>query len=123
MRSATEARRCSFVFLRLWLTGFQFPETLFIFTRTGEWYVISSAKKLEHLKQLQQCRKDITLLPRNNADGNAESLKIIRAAVEKAASAGGKKAEEVKKTASTHWTVGGARSFSLCFSVLSFPSL
>ncbi|ORM40740.1 FACT complex subunit SPT16 [Babesia sp. Xinjiang] len=31
--------------LQLWLTGFQFPETLFAFARDGTWYILTSPKK------------------------------------------------------------------------------
>ncbi|KFH03669.1 transcriptional elongation factor FACT140 [Toxoplasma gondii VAND] len=78
--------------MQMWLTGFQFPETLFVFTRTGEWWVLTSPKKLEHLRQVESCREGIFLLSR--ADGLPEAMEKIHQAIGRAAAAAGKNADE-----------------------------
>ncbi|KAK1442684.1 fact complex subunit spt16 [Babesia gibsoni] len=39
--------------LQLWLTGFQFPETLFAFARDGTWYILTSPKKALYLEPIK----------------------------------------------------------------------
>lgn len=70
---------------RSWLTGFQFLETLFIFVRTTkEWLVLTSAKKAEHLRQLEAIG-GLQIFLKDSQEGNAKSLQQMAAALRRAA--------------------------------------
>ncbi|PFH33812.1 putative transcriptional elongation factor [Besnoitia besnoiti] len=81
--------------MQMWLTGFQFPETLFVFTRSGEWLVLTSPKKLEHLRQIETCREGISLLSRSGPDGIDGAVRSINEAVTREATTSGKAPEDV----------------------------
>lgn len=59
---------------RSWLTGFQFLETLFVFVRSSKaWLVLTSAKKAEHLRQLETI-KGLQIFVKDPQEGNRQNL-------------------------------------------------
>lgn len=69
---------------RSWLTGFQFLETLFVFIRSSQaWLVLTSAKKAEHLRQLEAI-KGLQIFVKDVQGGNKQNLIQIAAAMRSA---------------------------------------
>ncbi|KAL8442000.1 hypothetical protein Emag_006745 [Eimeria magna] len=70
--------------MQSWLTGFQFLETLFVFIRaTKAWLVLTSAKKADHLRQLNSI-KGLQIFVKEPQGSNQRSLEQISAALKSA---------------------------------------
>ena len=69
---------------RSWLTGFQFLETLFIFVRSTESFLIlTSAKKAEHLQQIKPI-KQLRIFTRDRSSSCSKQLSEIEAVIKEA---------------------------------------
>ncbi|OEH80504.1 WD-40 repeat-containing protein [Cyclospora cayetanensis] len=70
--------------IQSWLTGFQFLETLFIFLRGNKtWVVLTSAKKAEHLRQLEAI-EGLRLFVKDANGDNKGNLRLIADAMKEA---------------------------------------
>ncbi|GIX64548.1 transcriptional elongation factor FACT140 [Babesia caballi] len=68
--------------LQLWLTGFQFPETLFAFSRDGTWYILTSPKKAIYLEPIKEHHEKLVILQRMPDKPDGEQVAEILAKVE-----------------------------------------
>ncbi|KAK2198277.1 bifunctional FACT complex subunit Spt16 [Babesia duncani] len=63
--------------LQLWLTGFQFPETLFAFTDDGTWFILTSPKKASYLEPIKEKYEKVQIFHRVPGQSDLESIQQI----------------------------------------------
>ncbi|UKK02594.2 transcription modulator [Theileria orientalis] len=76
-KSQSDANSTSSEMLQLWLTGFQFPETLFAFGSDGTWFVLTSPKKGQYLEPVSKHYEKVKFFRRQPGQTDEESLRKI----------------------------------------------
>ncbi|AFZ81168.1 transcriptional regulator, putative [Theileria equi strain WA] len=76
-KTQSDANATSSEMLQLWLTGFQFPETLFALKPSGIWFILTSPKKASYLEPVSKHYEDVRILHRVPGQTDEESLKKI----------------------------------------------
>ncbi|GFE54587.1 transcriptional elongation factor FACT140, putative [Babesia ovis] len=81
-KSQSDASATPSELLQLWLTGFQFPETLFAFARDGTWYILTSPKKATYLEPIKQHHEKLVIFQRDAEKPDEEFVSSILAKFE-----------------------------------------
>eukprot|EP00375_Theileria_parva_P001276 XP_763947.1 hypothetical protein [Theileria parva strain Muguga] len=76
-KSQSESNSTTSELLQLWLTGFQFPETLIVFTSDGRLSILTSPKKGQYLEPLVKHYEKVKFYHRVPGQNDEPSLNKI----------------------------------------------